>query len=476
MTRRLPFRIRLTIWYGVLFGVMFVVLGVLLYLGLRWRLYSAFDDQLQGQANIVLATSRPAASDAGFGQAAVQLQEEEYVIRLLDNRGAVVNEQGSVPNELIDAQDGIAQALEGGSSFRTVPDQDGDSLRILTLPVRAEPDGSIVGVLQVGLDRGDLDETLGQLGLGLILLIPVATLITLAGGYLLSGPALRPVAAMTTLARNINERDLHERLVDQGPRDELGRLASTFNAMLDRIERAFERQRRFTADAAHELRTPLSLMRSQVDVALSQPRTADAYRQALEGLDADLERITSLTGALLAIARLDSPGVVPDWSDVNMADTIAAVLLHFRDGAARAGIGLIPDTQPSPLVADEDMMIQVLVNLLDNALTHTGPDGTITVGCAPGAETVQVWVRDTGAGIPAGDVPRIFDRFYRPDTGRARHRGGAGLGLAIARAIVEAHHGTIALTSTVGVGTTVDIHLPGGRDGFGDGNPPPTSG
>ncbi|MGI8964023.1 MAG: sensor histidine kinase [Thermomicrobiales bacterium] len=460
MTRRLPFRIRLTIWYGVLFGVMLIVLGVLLYAGLRWRLYSAFDDQLQGQANLILSTIQPAADAAAIDADVVRLSEEEYVVRLLDSEGETVTERGSAAVEIGQDRGIIDQALEGDSGYRSIVDRNGERLRIYTMPIRDDGSGSIVGVLQVGLDRGDLEETLTQMALGLIVLIPLSVAVAVVGGYVLSGPALRPVAEITLLANSIGERDLGERLNDRGPSDELGKLAATFDAMLARIEGAFERQRRFTGDAAHELRTPLSLMRSQVDIALSRPRSADDYRQALEGLDADLERLTGLTATLLSIARLDSPGMAPEWSSFDLAETISSTLAQYRASADDAGVVLTGAASLSPLLADEDMMIQVLVNLLDNALAHTVSGGRITVGCAPGDDTVQVWVTDTGAGIAAEDQARVFDRFYRPDTGRSRAHGGAGLGLAICKAILEAHRGTIGLTSTVGVGTTVDIHLP----------------
>jgi len=459
VTRRLPFRVRLTIWYGVLFAVLLVLLGVLLYVGLRWRLYSAFDDQLQGQANLILSTIDPAgivgADDAGVAMG----NDEEYVVRLLDERGEAVTEWGSAANIAQDRRS-VEGALTGDSGYRSIVDRDGERLRILTMPIRADEDGHIVGVLQVGLDRGDLDETLDQVAFGLLILVPLAVLISAGGGYVLSGPALRPVADITDLANSMGERDLHQRLNYRGPSDELGKLASTFDAMLARIETAFQRQRKFTGDAAHELRTPLSLMRSQVDIALSRPRSTDDYRHALEGLDADLQRLTSLTDTLLSIARLDSPEMTPEWASFDLADTISSVLPLYQVSTESAGIVVTGDTRPSPVVGDEDMMIQVLVNLLDNAFAHTPSGGQVTVGCASGDQTIHIWVTDTGAGIPAGDQARVFDRFYRPDSGRSRTRGGAGLGLAICKAIVEAHHGTIALTSTVGAGTIVDIHLP----------------
>jgi heavy metal sensor kinase len=337
--------------------------------------------------------------------------------------------------------------------------------RIVTEPVRDNQDDAIVGALQYGLDRDDVDEPLAQLLAVFALVSPLLLLAAAGGGYLLAGRALAPVAAITDLAARVGAQDLSARLQLDLPDDELGRLAQTFNAMLARIEDAFERQRHFTADAAHELRTPLSLMRSQVDITLARSRSAAAYREALQGLDGDLQRMTGLVSTLLMLARADTRTLVPDRSGFDLADTVALILEQYTPMADEAGIDLRAEADPAPLEADEDLLVQVLVNLIDNALAHTPRAGTVTVGCRSVAGEVQLWVSDTGRGIQTADQERVFDRFYRVDAGRARVNGGTGLGLAICRAIVEAHGGTIALTSRIEHGTRVVVALPG-RNGI----------
>jgi two-component system, OmpR family, heavy metal sensor histidine kinase CusS len=337
--------------------------------------------------------------------------------------------------------------------------------RIVTEPVRDTSTNAIVGALQFGLDRDDVDEPLAQLLAVFALVSPLLLLAAAGGGYLLAGRALAPVAAITDLAARVGAQDLSARLQLDLPDDELGRLAQTFNAMLARIEDAFERQRHFTADAAHELRTPLSLMRSQVDITLARSRSAAAYREALQGLDGDLQRMTGLVSTLLMLARADTRTLVPDRSGFDLADTVALILEQYTPMADEAGIDLRAEADPAPLEADEDLLVQVLVNLIDNALAHTPRAGTVTVGCRSVAGEVQLWVSDTGRGIQTADQERVFDRFYRVDAGRARVNGGTGLGLAICRAIVEAHGGTIALTSRIEHGTRVVVALPG-RNGI----------
>jgi heavy metal sensor kinase len=268
------------------------------------------------------------------------------------------------------------------------------------------------------------------------------------------------VAAITDLAARIGAKDLHDRLQLDLPDDELGQLARTFNAMLARIEEAFTRQRQFTADAAHELRTPLSLMRTQVDLALARPRSAGAYREALRGLDGDLKRLTGLVGSLLTLARTDTGRLIPERSEFDLRETVDLIVEQYAPLAEEAGIALHAEGQPSPIAADEDLLVQVLVNLVDNALAHTPPSGSVTVGCQTADTVVRLWVTDTGSGIPVADQGRVFDRFYRVEASRARVNGGTGLGLAICKAIVEAHGGTIALTSRTGHGTRIELALP----------------
>jgi len=248
------------------------------------------------------------------------------------------------------------------------------------------------------------------------------------------------------------------------PDDELGRLAVTFDAMLDRIEEAFDQQRRFTGDAAHELRTPLSLMRGRVDLALLGDLSIGEYRETLDALQDDIARLTDLVSALLALARADAGHLELSLAPVDLAETIEIVAEQFAAQAEEAGVRLERATAACVVVADEDVLILVLVNLVANALAHTPSGGPVTLGCRhTGAEAI-FWVADTGAGIAPEHQDRVFDRFYRVDHGPAHGSTGAGLGLNISRAIVAAHRGRIDLRSDPGRGTTFTIILPATGD------------
>lgn len=457
---RLPVRWRLSLWYAALLAVSMALFGGTLYLVMRQELYAGFDEQLLNQAALTLASVRVEGDVPTFEAATAGAIDGEYFLRLLGGDGRVVFETSDTRHEVPLDGDAVAAALGGRAAYSDALDEDRETLRLVSVPVPQGDGGAVAGVLQVGLDRNEIEEPLARFLHSLLLAGPLVLALAAAGGYLLAGRALAPVAAMTRLATRISASDLRARLNLDLPDDELGRLARTFDAMLARIEDAFERQRRFTGDAAHELRTPLSLMRSQVDLALARPRSATEYREALQDLDGDLERMTDLVAALLVLARADAGRLAPNRAPCDLAATVAAVREQDAARATEAGVTLRADCPETPLAADEDLLVQLLVNLVDNALAHTPAGGDVTIGCRGDGDLVRVWVEDSGAGIAPEHLSRLFDRFYRIDRGRSRARGGTGLGLAICKAIVEAHGGTIALTSEVGRGTRVEAALP----------------
>jgi heavy metal sensor kinase len=461
ITRRLPIRWRLTLWHAVLLAVAMTLFSGTLYTFLRQQLYASLDEQLLEQAAIFLAAvqvddARPRLKATTVGNA-----DGEYFLRLLDTESRIIRDSGDSHAGLLVDRDVVASVLAGETAYSTGLDDAGETIRMISLPIRAEEaDGAAVGVLQIGLDRDELDEPLAGFLHALALAGPFTLLFSAVGGYLLAGRALAPMTTITDLAERISPRDLGARLDLELPNDELGRLARTFDDMLARIDDAFERQRRFTGDAAHELRTPLSMMRSQIDLALARPRSAAFYQEALQRLDDDVDRMTGLVSTLLTLARADAGQLALDRVPFDIADTVELVVEQYTPIAAEASIALRSEPATAPLVADEDLLVQVLVNLIDNALSHTPAGGVVTVGCGMDTTHIRLWVSDTGEGIAPEHQDRVFDRFYRVDAGRTRERGGAGLGLAICRAIVEALGGSISLASVPDRGTRIDMLLP----------------
>ena len=453
---RMPVRWRLTLWYAALSALVMIVLGGIVFGTLRWRMNDAFDNELQDQA--ALAKDQVVVDRGIVDFGSIDPEPGAWTIDVLTggSEDTAAEPATGESDEPVAGSSAVASALDGETTYVNFADETGDSVRAIVVPVLDESN-TVVGALQVSGSRETLNTAIGELATTLAIVSPLMLLLAAGAGYLLAGRALRPVSHITTLAANIGANDLHERLNLALPNDELGRLAQTFDAMLERMEDAFARQTRFSGDAAHELRTPLTLMRGQIDLALNHPRTPAEYQEALGQLDLDLARITSLVETLLALSRADAGQLTPDLAPFDVAETIATVVEMYQSTACSSGITLRDASKPLTITADEDLVIQVLVNLVDNALAHTPPAGEITIGCEQRQHLAVIRVSDTGSGIPAEHQARVFDRFYRVTRSL---QGGAGLGLAIARAIVENHGGAIRLESSESTGTTVELHLP----------------
>ena len=459
MIGRLPIRWKLTFWNAAFTMLVLVAAGAALSLGLRIALHRSFDEQVMDRGGLAAEAVTFAGSVPTLNRAPAERDDEhEQFVRLVGPDGAVLEDPDRSTGEIPVARDAIARAMQGHRTLSTQSTHEGVMV-VVSLPVRNEA-GTVVAVLQAGSSRDEVDGFLRTLGIGLMLAIPAILLVAAGGGYLLAGRALRPVADITALAATLDGRDLTSRLDLTLPDDELGRLASTFDAMLDRIEAAFAQQQRFTADVAHELRTPLSIMQGQVDLALTRPRSDEDYRRTIREFEDELARVRRLVDTLFRLARADQHGIPVERDDFDLAATVGVIAEQYAAIAQEAGIALETETVPTPVQLDEDLIVQVLVNLVDNALRSTPAGGRVTIGCRPEDTEAIAWVRDTGIGIAPEHLPHVFERFYRVDAGRGRDRGGAGLGLAIVQELVDAHGGTIGLTSAPGAGTTVTFRLP----------------
>jgi signal transduction histidine kinase len=350
---RLPIRWRLMVWFTAVMAVVVLVVGAGLYLVLRMRLYGNFDEQLADQAALTLALVRTDTGTPELAMTGIAGVPVDSVVRLVDARGTAIVDTAEQTDGLAVAslEDEIGSALDGETRYSVHPIEDGETLRMVSVPVRRDPGGEVAGVLQIGRDRAEIDEPLAELRRLLVLALPVMLAATATGGYLLAARALAPVEEIAGLAARVDAGALHERLDLDLPDDELGRLARTFDGMLFRIEDAFERQRRFTADAAHELRTPLAMMRSEIDLALHRPRTSEEYRHALRSLEGDVERLTLLVTRLLTLARADAGAVVVQRSAVDLAAIVHVVLDQYRESAEHAGLTLVDESAPAMATA-----------------------------------------------------------------------------------------------------------------------------
>jgi heavy metal sensor kinase len=287
----------------------------------------------------------------------------------------------------------------------------------------------------------------------------LAVAIGLSGGWMVSARIFRPIAAISTTASRISASQLAERINPADVDRELQELAGVLNAMFDRLEADFERQARFTADASHELRTPLAVLRSHAELALSRPRAPDEYQATLRTCLGAVERMTTLVDGLLTLARADAGKLDLQAETIDLDDLVQESAELLQPLAVERNIQIRLELSPALVHGDRDRLSQVIVNLLTNAIVYNQPKGEVDVRVSAG-ENACLAVRNTGPGIPAEDLPHIFERFYRVDKARSRAHGGIGLGLAICKTIVLAHGGQILAESQPSRATTFTVKLP----------------
>lgn len=313
----------------------------------------------------------------------------------------------------------------------------------------------------MGQSEDDVSDTLATLLPIMVIAYPVALVVAALGGVFMAGRALSPIDNITRTARRISGEDLGQRLDMQLPDDEVGRLARTFDEMIARLDDAFGRQRQFTADASHEMRTPLTIIKGQIDVSLQKEREPEAYRQVLGAVNEEVDRLIRLAGNLLTLTRADAGQIPLTFERVDIPQVVSGVLEQVRSVASDKGVELRLEPGPRAIInADEDLLLQLMLNLLDNAVKYTPSGGQVNAGWTMNGSELELWVADTGIGIAHEHLPYLFDRFYRVDGARNRADGGVGLGLAISRWIAEAHSGSIRAESAPGTGSTFTVLLP----------------
>jgi two-component system heavy metal sensor histidine kinase CusS len=267
---------------------------------------------------------------------------------------------------------------------------------------------------------------------------------------------------MATTARHIGSTNLRERIHPEGYPFEMAFLASTFNQMLDRLEESFDRISRFSTDIAHDLRTPVNNIRGEAEVALARARSADEYRDVVESCLEEAVRLSDLIGDLLFLARAESPLTHLRRERTDGGELLGGVREYYEASAADNGVSLTTTVANEPVIAELDrtLLQRAVGNLVSNALAHTPRGGAVVLGTNADSSTIRIEVSDTGVGIPAEALPKVFDRFFRVDSSRTQGSGATGLGLAIVKSIALLHGGNVEISSEPGHGTRVTFHMP----------------
>lgn len=353
----------------------------------------------------------------------------------------------------------LNQAVEGRTLFETLQPPQGPVVRRVSFPISSQ--GKVVYIIQTQASLDLVNETLRWLLITLGAATIGIVVFGWVGSHWVARMALSPIETLGQAAANVSSQSLDTRVVLDAPYHEFQQLAKSFNSMFERLQRAFESQRRFVGDAAHELRTPLTAMKGNVEVALQRDRSPEEYQDVLAASLGQVEHLARLVKSLLTLTKFAGEHPPIDLKPILMEPLIKDLVSEVSILAEEKGCLLTALLQEVPPIhGDGSQLKQLVINLLDNAIRHTPKGGGVTVSLKSSEDQVRLTVKDTGSGIPAEHLPRIFERFYRADRARDRESGGTGLGLAIAQEIVLAHHGTIRVKSDVGQGSVFTVNFP----------------
>ena len=462
-------RTRLTLWYASVLAVSLVAFALLVYYAAARIFYERQDESLRSTAETVASAYMQELEEEGSIAKANEVVLAQMVfpnryVEVVDTEGRLVAESSNlVGHSLTLSAATLSEARLRSVGFVVSRTIESESLgvRVVAVPLSKNSNNPF-GFAVVGESLNVIEGGLRPLRRDFFAGVPLVLLVASLGGYFLARKSLAPIALMNAQTQRITAENLSSRLDVTNPRDELGQLATTINALLARLDATFTEQQRFIADASHELRTPLAVLRGETEVALEQNRGAEDYRESLALIKDEAERLTRIVENLFILARqpVDQHSIMKEPLRLN--EVVSECVRSAQVLATQRGLRLHLDGATSEVnfTGDDEMLKRMLLNLLDNAVKYTAPGGDVGVALSTQNGSARIVVTDSGIGIPAADQPRIFDRFYRVDKARSRALGGAGLGLSIAKWIVEAHGGTIAVQSMPTQGSEFIVELP----------------
>ncbi|HEX2911491.1 MAG TPA: HAMP domain-containing sensor histidine kinase [Chloroflexia bacterium] len=462
-------RFRLMGWYVMLLLITLVLFSVYIFFQFRNLEQNQQDTTLQATTSRILSLVEPglhssAASQLHFHvfsgtddeKSIEDLNRENIQVRLIGVDGSQLDSLGSFVSEMP-----LISSPDVEPTLSTLATSNGAQWRVLTTGIAMN--GRLIGWIELGQSVYVLDTGWSRLITPIIPGTIVALLLAILGGFFLASKALNSIDRFTRTAQAITTRDPGHRINYSGPQDEIGRLASTLDHMLERLEKGFEQERRFTSNASHELRTPLSALKGRIEVTLSRKRTPEEYRKTLVNLNEGVDRLIRLSNSLLYLSRLDQSE--QNWEEkaesINLTDLLESMAESMQIVAEMKEVDLSYNI-PTGFVAQGhlDQLTRLFLNLTDNAIKHTPACGKVKIAALERAGQVQVTISDTGPGIAQEHLPHLFERFYRVESDRATSSGGAGLGLAIASEIARQHKGKLHVESHLGQGTIMIVELP----------------
>ena len=464
LRRTLAFR--LTAGYALAGLILVFFATASLYFVLLTQLQKSTDLFLDDKLHVLRTMLRERPGDGDGLREEVELESaarryQRFYIRLLDQQNLPILTTPGM-DDAIDLRQLAIRTRGRPQRAVSMVGRHGQTFRVMSAVAPVGSPARYNDALLIAVDMTQEEEVLAlyRRWFGIVLLGSFAVFPLI--GYRIARHGIRPVEEIAATARRISSTNLRERIIAEGYPFELASLANTFNKMLDRLQESFERISRFSADIAHDLRTPVNNIRGEAEVALARARTIDEYRDVLESSLEEAVRLSDLIGNLLFLARAESPLTHLHLEPVDIAELLRGMCEYYEASAADGGISLTTAAGAESLIAELDrtLMQRAIGNLVANAVAHTPSGGSVVLAAHSEASAVYVEVTDTGVGIPPEALPRVFDRFFRVDFSRSQASGGTGLGLAIVQSIMQLHGGNVEIASQMGQGTRVTLRIP----------------
>jgi two-component system heavy metal sensor histidine kinase CusS len=462
-----PIAVRLAVLYSTSAFAMVLLATAFLYWAFNSDLTGDDDEFLTDKMRVVQDLLRehgensPLLKHQVTWEAVTSHSIEPNYARILSASGRVLLETPDMSQLIpVSAFPPPVAATTGRMSGLNWRSPDGHSYRLLSARMKAATGDAGDTITQVAMGLSHENELIARNRRMLFIVLPLGVVLSAAIGAVVARQGMRPLKEIAHKAHNITASQLHERLYPDRWPPELGELATAFDQMLERLEQSFVRLSEFSADLAHELRTPINNLMGEAQVALSKPRSVEEYREALESSLEEYERLSRMIESLLFLARADNSQIRPDTAVLDVREELESIREFYDAVAAEQAIDVRCEGE-GVVEADASLLRRALSNLLSNAVSHTPRGGRISLGVdRPDQGWVEIRVSDSGCGIAAEHLPKIFDRFYRADASRSAPSEGAGLGLALVKAIMTLHGGNVVVRSSPGQGTTVSLRFP----------------
>ncbi|MGZ3495296.1 MAG: sensor histidine kinase [Thermodesulfobacteriota bacterium] len=474
-------RFKLTLWYVLILGVLLTSFSGFLYFTLSKSLYRDVDNKLKSLAELIASESSSPLSKFSFGtidqalEASMNLKPIGKFIQVLDESGNIGRKSDNLRNvQLPISLNALKNASKGSNTFETNRTIENTPLRIMTFPV--VENGHVTKIVQIASSLEGVEDALNKLFLILIISVPSTLILASLGGQFLAHKALKPVDDITQTARMITSKNLNQRINPPKVKDEISRLIETFNEMISRLDQSFQQMKQFSSDASHELKTPLTILKGEVEVMLRKERTSHEYQQTLKSNLEEINRMSQIVEDLLTLSKADTGEIGLNKEDINLTEILNEVVAQMNRLASSKKLDLSSSNHDEDihLFGDALRLRELFINLIENGIKYTEEGGSIRIFLQKVSsarnqsgwlerekgELVKIIVSDTGIGIAQEDQERIFDRFFRVDKARSREQGGSGLGLSICKWIVEAHQGDIEVESELGKGSSFIVRLP----------------